>query len=132
MCRSMTITNGLFWVARSGAMVTASAAKRCRSTRTSMRVVPAPCVVSSPTPSVQRLSIYRLIVITTIAITITNVTPPILHRVNRMMRWAVTPWLSPARIYYPDAVYQRQVCQLGPYLVLLGYGYRLGYELGFS
>jgi outer membrane protein insertion porin family len=32
------------------------AAKRCRSTRTSMPVVPAPCVASSPTPSVQKRS----------------------------------------------------------------------------
>lgn len=61
-----------------------------------MPVVPAPCVASSPTPLVQKPSIYQQIVIMMMTIMTTNVTPPISHRVNQTMQWAVTPWLSPA------------------------------------
>lgn len=65
------------------------------------------CVASSPTLLVRKRSISRpAVVMMVITTTITNVRALSQRRVNRMTQWAVTPWLSPARIHYPNTVHQ--------------------------
>ena len=59
--------------------------------------VPAPCVASSRTPLVRRRCTSRQAVVMMMTIvTIMNVRAPNPHRVNPMMRWAVTRWRWPA------------------------------------
>lgn len=73
------------WAVPSGVMVMASVAKRCRSTRTSMLVVPVPCVVSSRILSARKRFIKMAPTLAGTIIMITKTVPRKLA-VNLMMR----------------------------------------------
>lgn len=52
-------------------------------------------------------AVYKTVLTPVVLIIVTTKSVPTqtVRTVNRMTQWAVTPWLSPARVYYPNAVH---------------------------